>query len=86
MDNEEVIWELPVHRSLVKPVFWGGVPRIVLISEILVAVLGFSILKTFTIVVLVAIAHFIFRYFSQTDPDFADVFFRSAKHDMYYKG
>lgn len=84
--GDEIIWDVPVHRSLVKPVFWGGVPRLVLISEILVAILAFAILKTFTIVILMAIVHMIFRYFSQNDPVFADVFFRSIKHDGYYRG
>lgn len=87
MDNEEdIVWEVPVHRALVKPVFWGGVPRMVLIGEIILAVFAFSILKTFGILVLIFIMHMIFRHFSQNDPVFADVFFRSLRHDGYYKG
>lgn len=86
MEKEDVVWELAVHRSLVQPVFWGGVSRIVLIGEILMGVLGFAIFKIAMIIPVLILVHFIFRYFSQQDPYFADVFFRTLSYEEFYKG
>lgn len=35
-------YEIPIHRSLVQPLYWMGVPRNLFISEILLGVLGES--------------------------------------------
>lgn len=86
MEKEEIIWELPVHRGLVQPVFWGGVPRMVLISEMMFAILGGAIFKTFMVIPVMICVHLIFRYFSQSDPHFADVFFNSLHYEEFYKG
>lgn len=84
-EKEDVVWELPVHRSLVKPMYWMGVPRGILIIELMLAVLGGILFKTFLVVVLVAIMHFIMRYFGQKDSMFLDVFMRYIKHSGYYR-
>lgn len=86
MEKEDIIWELPVHRSLVQQVFWGGVSRVVLISEILFGILGFAIFKTAMVIPVLIVIHFIFRYFSNQDPFFADVFFRTLSYEEFYKG
>ena len=41
-------YEIPIHRSLVKPLYWMGVPRNLFIAEILFAVLGGIFMKTWT--------------------------------------
>ena len=69
MEKENVVWELPVHRSLTKPVYWMGVPRGLFILELLFAVLG----------------GIIFKFLGNSDPLFHEVFMRSLRHDMFYR-
>ena len=82
--SNDVVWEIPVHRSLVKPLYWMGVPRSVLVIELLAAILGGVIFKTFLVVVVIVGMHFVFRYFGQKDSQFMDVFFRYLHHNRYY--
>lgn len=77
-------FEIPIHRSITRPIFWGGVPRNLLISEILVGILGAVFFKTWIIPVLAVISHFIFRYLGQKDPQFLEVFWRSKDYEDYY--
>ena len=84
MENDGIVWEIPVHRSLVKPLYWMGVPRSVLILEILVGILGGVIFKTFMVPVVLVCVHFLFRYLGQKDSQFMDVFFRSLRHNKFY--
>ena len=82
--GKDVVWEIPVHRSLVKPLYWMGVPRSVLIIELLLIILGGVLFKTFLVVFVVVGLHFIFRYFGQKDSQFMDIFFRYLRHNRYY--
>lgn len=81
----DVVWEVPVHRSLVKPLYWMGVPRSVLILEILAGILGGVIFKTFLVPVVLVGAHMVFRYFGQKDAMFMDVFLRYIRHNKFYQ-
>lgn len=84
MAKEDVVWELPVHRSLVKPMYWMGVPRTALVLEIMAGLLGGVVLKTFLVPVVIVCVHFFFRYLGQQDPQFMDVFFRYVRHNKRY--
>jgi type IV secretory pathway TrbD component len=85
-DKYEKIWEIPIHRSLVQPQYWMGVPRNILILEVVLAILGGVIFKTFSVLVLMICTHFIFRYFGRQDPLFHEVFLRALKHKPFYYG
>ena len=84
MGNNDVPWEIPVHRSLVKPLYWMGVPRAVLILEILFGILCGVIFKTFLVPIMLVCIHFLFRYLGQRDSRFMDVFVRYLRHNRYY--
>ncbi|MBE6096353.1 MAG: conjugal transfer protein TrbD [Schwartzia succinivorans] len=77
-------YEIPIHQSLVRPLFWMGVPRNLLLTEVLFAVLGGLIFHAWTPVVVSVIAHYLFRYLGQRDPYFLEVFWRSRQHKNYY--
>lgn len=86
MEKEDIVWEVPVHRSLTKPVYWMGVPRGLFIIELMIAVLGGLIFKTFLVIVFALIAHVIFKFLGDKDPLFHEVFMRSLRHDLFYRG
>lgn len=88
MNNDNVSdldWEIPVHRSLVKPLYWMGVPRGLLIAEAMLAILGGVIFKTFLVPLIIIGCHFVFRYLGQKDSMFLDVFFRYVRHSNFYR-
>ena len=64
--------------------YWMGVPRAVLIFEILGAILGGVLFKTFLVPVVILGVHFLFRYLGQKDPMFMDVFMRYLRHNKEY--
>ena len=75
---------IPFHRSLTQPFYWMGVPRIILILEIFVAILGGVFFRTITVPAIAVVVHFIFRYFGNKDPDFHKVFWASKSYKSYY--
>lgn len=77
-------YEIPIHRSLTTPMFWGGVPRNLLILEVIVGVFGGLLLKTFIVPILAVAAHFLFRYLGQQDPQFHEVFWRAKDYKSFY--
>ena len=88
MENENQTpegYEVPLHRSLTQPLFWGGVPRNVLIAEFLIGVVGGILLKTLIVPVIAVAIHFLFRFLGQEDPYFLDVFWRSKDYKSYYE-
>lgn len=85
MNNNDIAWEIPVHRSLVKPLYWMGVPRGLLIAEAMLAILGGVIFKTFLVPFIIICAHFVFRYLGEKDSMFLDVFMRYVRHNNFYK-
>lgn len=52
-------YAVPLHRSLTQPIFWGGVPRNLLLLEVLVGIIGGIFFKTFLIPVLCIAAHYL---------------------------
>lgn len=84
MASDNVVWELPVHRSLTKPMYWMGVPRGVLIFEALGGVLGGVLFKTILVPIVLIGVHFLFRYLGQKDSQFMDVFLRYVRHNRFY--
>jgi type IV secretory pathway TrbD component len=76
---------IPIHRSLVKPLFWLGVPRNLLLSEFFAGLVGGLLFKTFTIPVLMLVVHLICKYLATKDPQFHTVYIRSLYHSLYYK-
>ena len=87
MDEEknDIVWELPVHRSLIKPLYWMGVPRGLLILEAMLGILGGVIFKTFLVPVIIICGHFVFRYLGEKDSMFLDVFMRYVRHNSFYQ-
>lgn len=77
-------FEIPVHRSLVKPMFWMGVPRNIFLSNVFLGILGGIIFKTFLVVVVVVLLHFLFKYLGSKDPQFHLVFWRAKNHKTIY--
>ncbi|MGL5271566.1 MAG: VirB3 family type IV secretion system protein [Selenomonadaceae bacterium] len=77
-------YEIPIHRSLVKPLYWMGVPRNLFIAEILFAVLGGIFMKTWTVLFVAVAAHYLFRHLGQQDPQFHQVFWQGRSHKSYY--
>lgn len=77
-------YEVPIHRALVQPLYWMGVPRNIFIGEIVFAVIGGLIFKTFTVIFITVAAHYLFRYLGQQDAQFHEVFWYSRLHKNYY--
>lgn len=50
---------VPVHRSLTQKIYWGGVPRNVLLAEFFGAIIGGILFKSFFFVGLIVAIHFI---------------------------
>lgn len=75
---------IPFHRSLTQPMYWMGVPRLVLILEVFGAILGGVIFKTLIVPFAAVAVHFLFRYFGGKDPDFHKVFWASKSYKSYY--
>ena len=86
MDKEQhpIGYAVPLHRSLTQPIFWGGVPRNLLLLEVLVGIIGGIFFKTILVPVLCIAAHYLFRFLGQHDPDFLGVFWRSKDYRPYY--
>ena len=77
-------YEIPIHRSLVQPLFWMGVPRNLFLSNIFFVIFGGIFFKTWTILFIGVALHFIFKFLGQKDPQFHLVFFRSKSHKLFY--
>ena len=75
---------IPVHRSLIQPLYWMGVPRNVLLIEIFGTILGGVIFKSFFVPVVALGVHFTFKYFGSKDPDFYKVFWKSRGYKKFY--
>lgn len=86
MDTEKIPdgYEIPIHRSLTRPMYWGGVPRNILLAEVITAVFGGLLLKTWIVPVLCFLIHMLFRYLGQQDPQFHEVFWRAKDYKPYY--
>ncbi len=77
-------YEIPIHRSLTGTMYWAGVPRNILLAEVITGVFGGLLLKTFIVPILCVLAHFLFRYLGQQDPQFHEVFWRAKNYKSYY--
>ena len=77
-------YEIPVHRSLVKPLVWAGVPRDLFLANVFLGILGGVIFKTFLVVVVVVVLHYLFKYLASSDPQFHTVFWRAKSHKTIY--
>lgn len=77
-------YDIPIHRSLVQPLLWMGVPRNLFLTNIFAVVFGAIFLKTWTVLFIGIGVHFVFKYLGSKDPQFHQVFFRSKSHKLYY--
>lgn len=86
MSREELPegYVIPVHRSLTQPLYWMGVPRNVLLSEIFGSIFAVLIFKTFIVPVIAFGIHVLFRYFGQQDQEFLNIFMNARKYKKYY--
>lgn len=76
---------VPFHRSLFQPLYWMGVPRNFLLFEVFGTILGGVFFKTFLVLIVALIAHFICRFLGQKDPDFYKVFWASKNYKPFYR-
>ncbi len=83
-EGKQTAWALPVHRSLIKPVYWMGVPRGLLVMEFFFMVLGAILLKTFLIIPLIIVVHLFFQHVGETDSVFYKVLIRALRHNGFY--
>ena len=72
-------YEIPIHRSLVAPLYCN-----LFIAEIFLAILGGVIFKTFSVMIIAGIAHYIFHMLGQQDAQFHEVFWQSRLHKVFY--
>lgn len=75
---------VPVHRSLTQKIYWGGVPRNVLLAEFFGAIIGGILFKSFLFVGLMVAIHFVFRFFGEKDPLFIDVYWANKDYKSFY--
>ena len=75
---------VPVHRSLTQKIYWGGVPRNVLLAEFFGAIIGGILFKSFLFVGLIGAIHFVFRFFGEKDPLFIDVYWANKDYKSFY--
>lgn len=75
---------VPVHRSLTQKIYWGGVPRNVLLAEFFGAIIGGILFKSFFFVGLMVAIHFVFRFFGEKDPLFIDVYWANKDYKSFY--
>lgn len=76
---------VPIHRSLTQEIYWAGVPRNILLLEVFGGILGGVIFKSFSVIVVMVILHFVCRYFGQKDPKFLEVYWRGKDYKSFYK-
>lgn len=77
-------YAIPIHRSLIRPILWMGVPRTIFIGNLLFILLGSILLKTWTVLFVGIASHFLFKYLTSKDHQFFDIFLRAKKHKLYY--
>lgn len=77
---------IPIHRSLVKPLLWMGVPRNLFILNLMLAIIGGLYVRSFLIVFICIGIHFVCRYLTEQDSQFHLVFWRSLFiKNKYYR-
>ena len=74
----------PIHRSLTAPLLWLGVPRNILLLEMLIGILGGIILKAIFVPVTMFFVHFLLRFLTNIDPLIFDIFFLNTSHKLFY--
>ncbi len=77
-------YEIPIHRSVVMPLFWAGVPRNLFLANIFNAIFCVIIFGTSAVIAIAIGLHFIFRYLGKKDPQFHEVFWRARTHKTHY--
>lgn len=76
---------IPIHRSLVQPLFWMGVPRNLFLTNVFAGVFIGIFLKAYiTAVILTISIHLLFKFLGSKDPQFHLVFLRSKSLKSYY--
>ncbi|MBO5636248.1 MAG: VirB3 family type IV secretion system protein [Acidaminococcaceae bacterium] len=80
-------FSIPIHRSLISPMYWMGVPRQLLLAEVGAAVFAFVFFKNYYVAILMIMLHMIFMVLGRKDPQFHQVFFRYCLHKppIYYR-
>lgn len=76
--------EAQMHRSMVQPIYLMGVPRNVFWLELFGGILCGLLFRSFLVVAILVLVHFLFTYLGQRDSQFMQVFWRSQRHSRYY--
>mgnify|MGYP000009033397 FL=1 len=81
MRNENL--EAKMHRSLTKPMTWGGLPRNVFLMFVLMSILIFILLRNSIGIAIVinGIIWFGCKYATTKDPQFFDIIWNHIKND-----
>lgn len=74
----------PIKKALITRQLWGGVPRMLFLINVIINIFIIMVFKFWYIVILGVLCHLIFRFFTDKDVDFLDVFIRYLKTKNYY--
>lgn len=82
--NDVEGFSIPIHRSLISPMYWMGVPRKLLLIEVGASVFAFVFFKNYYVAILMILLHMVFMVLGRRDPQFHQVFWRYLLHSPYY--
>ena len=77
-------YEEPIHQSLTSPILWAGVPRTLLIFEGIIDVILVAIFQNIKVLSVFLLIHGIMVFFTQSDPQWLDVFLESKEFKKHY--
>lgn len=78
-------WETPCYEGIWRVNLWMHVPRIVLIAESIIAILGGIIFKSLLVPITMVITHFIGEYLTARDPLWLEIFVNSCHYKNIYE-
>lgn len=76
--------QVPVFKSLAKPVYWCGLPRSVFFSIILLTIVAFFFFKTIYVAVPVIIIYFVLRLLVREDRRIFDILVENFHLKSHY--
>lgn len=77
-------FEIPLHRSLAKPMLWMGIPRNVFLLIVFFGIFSAVIFKSWFFIGIAVGAYFLARFFTSKDPQFHRVFMANRYYKTFY--
>ena len=85
MMQEEVLgFNVPVHKSLLSPLYWMGVPRNLAIMELACALFFGLLFRKYWVIGITFTVHTLFAFIGRVDPLWYQVLLRYMAHNPYY--